>query len=100
VCDIEDDGFVALVSALEQSTSLQIIMLKDNAFGERGFMALAKELSHNQRIAANRLQGVCELSIDQAVIDGGLSKKNTSLLEVRIEISGCANWELGIGHRN
>jgi hypothetical protein len=43
-CDIEDDGFVALMSALEQNTSLQILDLKNNDFGKRGFMALAESL--------------------------------------------------------
>jgi Ran GTPase-activating protein (RanGAP) involved in mRNA processing and transport len=53
-CGIEDDGFVAVVSALEQNTSLQILSLVNNRFGERGYMALADSLP-NQRIAANRL---------------------------------------------
>jgi hypothetical protein len=43
-CGIGDDGFVAMVSALEQNTSLQILNLQDNYFGERGFMALAESL--------------------------------------------------------
>jgi Ran GTPase-activating protein (RanGAP) involved in mRNA processing and transport len=43
-CLIDDDGFVALVSALEQNTSLQILDLRYNDFVERGFMALAESL--------------------------------------------------------
>jgi Ran GTPase-activating protein (RanGAP) involved in mRNA processing and transport len=34
-CGIDDDGFVALVSALEQNASLQILDLNYNNFGER-----------------------------------------------------------------
>jgi Ran GTPase-activating protein (RanGAP) involved in mRNA processing and transport len=43
-CGIDYDGFVALVSALEQNTSLQIVNLQRNRFGERGFLALAESL--------------------------------------------------------
>jgi Ran GTPase-activating protein (RanGAP) involved in mRNA processing and transport len=45
-CGIEDDGFVALVSALEQNTSLQILSLAGNYFSERSFMALAERFPH------------------------------------------------------
>jgi hypothetical protein len=38
------DGFVALVSALKQKTSLQILNVAGNQFGERGYMALSKSL--------------------------------------------------------
>jgi Ran GTPase-activating protein (RanGAP) involved in mRNA processing and transport len=41
---IEDDGLVALVSALEQNISLQILDLESNDFGERGLVALANSL--------------------------------------------------------
>jgi hypothetical protein len=43
-CGLRDDGFVALVSGLEQNTGLQIISLTGhgNDFGERGIMALAE----------------------------------------------------------
>jgi Ran GTPase-activating protein (RanGAP) involved in mRNA processing and transport len=41
-CNIDDDGFVALMSALERITSLQILNMAANHFGERGFTALAE----------------------------------------------------------
>jgi Ran GTPase-activating protein (RanGAP) involved in mRNA processing and transport len=41
---MDDDGLITLASALEQSTSLQILDLQDYNFGERGFMALAESL--------------------------------------------------------
>jgi Ran GTPase-activating protein (RanGAP) involved in mRNA processing and transport len=56
-CDIEDDGIVALVSALEQNTSLQILDLGINVLNERGFVALAESLPNikNCRKYASRL---------------------------------------------
>jgi Ran GTPase-activating protein (RanGAP) involved in mRNA processing and transport len=43
-CGIKDDGFVALVSASEQNTSLQILELHYNLFAKRGYMTLAESL--------------------------------------------------------
>jgi Ran GTPase-activating protein (RanGAP) involved in mRNA processing and transport len=43
-CGIYDDGVVALVSAMERNESLQLLSLKGNHIGERGFLALAESL--------------------------------------------------------
>jgi hypothetical protein len=84
VCHIDDDGFVALVSALEQKTCLQILNVAGNQFGERGFMASAKSLP---KIKGLQLHGECELSIDPAAIAEGLSKEH----QFTIDIAGFAH---------
>jgi Ran GTPase-activating protein (RanGAP) involved in mRNA processing and transport len=43
-CGIYADGGMALVSAMDQNTSLQILDLQRNRFRERGFVALAETL--------------------------------------------------------
>jgi Ran GTPase-activating protein (RanGAP) involved in mRNA processing and transport len=81
-CDKVVDGFVALVSALEQNTSLQILMLEGNAFGERGFVALAESLP--------TIKGLQEIDFSTNAsfhptlplsLEG--FRKNTSLVEVK-----------------
>jgi Ran GTPase-activating protein (RanGAP) involved in mRNA processing and transport len=83
-CGIDDDGFVTLVSALEQNTSLQILDFKYNDFGERGYMSLAESLPH--------IKGLQQINITQGtgfdpttlplLLEG--FRKNTSLVEVNI----------------
>jgi hypothetical protein len=82
-CDLDDDGFVALVSALEQNISLQILNLHGNVFDERGYMALAESLPN--------IEGLQQITI--AASGGSPStlplllegfRKNTSLTEVDI----------------
>jgi Ran GTPase-activating protein (RanGAP) involved in mRNA processing and transport len=87
-CLIEDNGFVALVSALEQNTSLQSLDLKYNHFGERGYMALAKSLPN--------IKGLEQINITQntsfqsntlpLLLEG--FRNNTSLVEVTFGLSG------------
>jgi Ran GTPase-activating protein (RanGAP) involved in mRNA processing and transport len=43
-CGIDDDGFITLVSALEQNTSLLHLDLRSNSVSERAFLALAESL--------------------------------------------------------
>jgi Ran GTPase-activating protein (RanGAP) involved in mRNA processing and transport len=44
-CGIDDDGFVPLISALEQNSSLLVLDLSYNyGFGERAFLALAIDI--------------------------------------------------------
>jgi Ran GTPase-activating protein (RanGAP) involved in mRNA processing and transport len=89
---IDDDGFVTLVSALEQNNSLQILNVAGNQFDERGFSALAKSLPNIKGLqqidfAANgSFQSTLPLLLEGF-------RKNTSLVEVNIFI-----W--GNDHRN
>jgi hypothetical protein len=103
-CGIDDDGFVALVSALEQNTRLQILNLGGNRFGERGFMALAKSLPNIkglQQINFTALAGT--LSTTSPLLFEGF-RKNTSLVEVTIGEGGAPVIFIqeinSLGHRN
>jgi hypothetical protein len=49
-CDISDDGFVALVSALEENETLETVGLKINDFNVRGYLALALSLPNINRL--------------------------------------------------
>jgi Ran GTPase-activating protein (RanGAP) involved in mRNA processing and transport len=81
-CGIRDDGFGALVSALEQNTSLQILDLKNNTFGERGLMALAESLPNIKGLQKINMFDlcVCGPSTELLLMEG--FRKNTSLVEV------------------
>jgi Ran GTPase-activating protein (RanGAP) involved in mRNA processing and transport len=110
-CDIDDDGFVALVSALEQHTSLQILNLQNptsynlqgrNRFGERGFMALAESLPNIKGLQEIHFTANASFQSTLPLLLEGF-RKNTSLVEVNTE--GCAHRELSqelkfLGHRN
>jgi Ran GTPase-activating protein (RanGAP) involved in mRNA processing and transport len=103
-CRIDDDGFVALVSVLEQNTSLQILDLKDNSFGGRGFMALAASLP--------TIKGLQQLHFTAYTIFQSTTlplllegfRKNTSLVKVTIvgsHVTGDFLQEIKfLGHRN
>jgi Ran GTPase-activating protein (RanGAP) involved in mRNA processing and transport len=104
-CGIDDDGFVALVSALQQSTSLQTLSLVGNdEFGERGFMALAESLP--------RIKVLQEINFDVNVTFQSMMpfllegfRKNNSLVKVGIKIAGRAHGEWSqelkcLGQRN
>jgi Ran GTPase-activating protein (RanGAP) involved in mRNA processing and transport len=103
-CGIDDDGFVALVSALVQNTSLQILNLRYNDFGERGYMALAESLP--------KIKGLQQINIST---NGGFPsttlpfllegfRNNTSLVEITINLIGAPRdfrREIKVlGHRN
>jgi hypothetical protein len=107
-CRIGDDDIVALVSDLEQDTSLQILNLKGNRFGERGFMALEESLPNIkglQQIAIAVNAGIQANEAIPMLLEG--FRKNTSLVEVTILIgipgraySGELSQELKfLGHR-
>jgi hypothetical protein len=107
-CGIDDDGFVALVFALEHNTSLQILDLQYNYFGERSFMALAESLP--------TIKGLQEISIAlYETDDSSLEleptlplllegfRKNTSLVKVAIEGYTLGEWSRELkflGRRN
>jgi hypothetical protein len=65
VASVDDDGFVALVSALEQNTSLQILNLHGNVFDERGG---GRESAEHQRLQHlySGFQSVLALLLDVA----------------------------------
>jgi Ran GTPase-activating protein (RanGAP) involved in mRNA processing and transport len=104
LCGIDDDGFVALVSALEQNTSLQILELPYNHFTERGYMALAESLPN--------IKGLQQINI--AAYGGFPSttlpfllegfRKNTSLVEVTMNANDAPRdfrqEIIALGHRN
>jgi Ran GTPase-activating protein (RanGAP) involved in mRNA processing and transport len=105
-CRIDDDGFVALVSALEQNTSLQILNLQYNPFAERGYMALAESLPKIkglQQINFTAHGGeVFPSTILPFLLEG--FRKNTSLVKVNMLASGAPVEFLQeinfLGHRN
>jgi hypothetical protein len=101
-CGIHDDGFVALVSALEKNTSLQILDLYP--FQERGYMALVESLP--------KIKGLQQINITayasfqpttlQLLLEG--FRKNTSMVEVTIDASDAPGEfrqeSKFLGHRN
>jgi Ran GTPase-activating protein (RanGAP) involved in mRNA processing and transport len=100
-CRIEDDGCVALVSALEQNTSLQILDFEDNAFGARGFMALAESLPNIKRLQEIGLTSNASFQSTMPLLMEGF-RKNTSLVVVEVHHSyGERSRELQfLGKRN
>jgi Ran GTPase-activating protein (RanGAP) involved in mRNA processing and transport len=103
-CGIEDDGFVAVVSALEQNTSLQILDLKNNDFGERGFMAFAESLPNIKGLQDIGFKAHASFQSTLPLLLEGF-RTNTSLVEVNYEIDGCENTEWSqelhfLGQRN
>jgi Leucine-rich repeat (LRR) protein len=105
-CGIEDNGCVALVSALEQNSSLQILDLKYNDFGERGFMALAESLPNIKGLQQIDFTVTVNASFQSTMpllLEG--FRRNTSLVKVHIDDIGCENMEWSqelqfLGQRN
>jgi Ran GTPase-activating protein (RanGAP) involved in mRNA processing and transport len=101
-CFIEDDGFVALVSALEQNTSLQILNLKRTDFGTRAFMALAESLPNMKGLQQITFEPNASFQSALPLLLDGF-RKNTSLVEVNIGWCDSGEWsqELKVlGQRN
>jgi Ran GTPase-activating protein (RanGAP) involved in mRNA processing and transport len=92
-CGIEDDGCVALMSALEQNTSLQILDLKGNAFSERGFMALVESLPNIKGLQQIDFTANASFQSTMPLLLMEGFRKNTSLVEVRIKIDVSENME-------
>jgi Ran GTPase-activating protein (RanGAP) involved in mRNA processing and transport len=90
-CDVGNDGFVALMSALEQNTSLLQLDLRDNhaiseQISERAFLALADslpEIKVLQRFGFNWCPGLA--SAIPLLMEG--LRKNTSLF--RFHVTDC-----------
>jgi Ran GTPase-activating protein (RanGAP) involved in mRNA processing and transport len=103
-CGIEDDGLLSLGLALKQNTSLQVLALKNNHFGERGVFALAKSLPNIKGLQKINLMGNKDFQTNLPLLLESF-RKNTSLVEVNIDIDGCAHREWSrelkyLGHRN
>ena len=103
-CSIGDDGMVALVSALEQNTSLQILDLFDNEFGERGLVALAGSLPNIRGLQEIGFDANANFQSTLPLLMEGF-RKNTSLVKVNINLYRCepGEWsqELNfLGQRN
>jgi Ran GTPase-activating protein (RanGAP) involved in mRNA processing and transport len=93
-CRIGDDGFMALVSALQQNTSLLHLDLRGNReFSERALLALAEslpEIKVLQRVSIDSDFDWCTGLVSPSVMPlllAGL-RKNTSLF--RFHVAGCA----------
>jgi Ran GTPase-activating protein (RanGAP) involved in mRNA processing and transport len=83
-CNVDNDGFVALVSALEQNTSLQILNLQGHHYGERGCLALAESLPNIKVLQQiNFRVNMGPQSITLPLLLEGF-RNNTSLMKVTI----------------
>jgi Ran GTPase-activating protein (RanGAP) involved in mRNA processing and transport len=100
---VDDDGFVALVFALKQNTSLQILDLEENHSGERGLMALAESLPNIkglQQIKMFDVTAVCPSTM-LLLMEG--FRKNTSLVKVESHYWWLREWSKELrflGQRN
>jgi hypothetical protein len=91
-CDIGDDGFSELFSALEQNTSLLHLDLSDNhgfspGFSERIFLALAESLPEIKVLQRFDFCWCAGLASAMPLLLAGLHK-NTSLF--RVHVANCA----------
>jgi Ran GTPase-activating protein (RanGAP) involved in mRNA processing and transport len=87
---IADDGFIALVSALKQNTSLLKLDLRSFSypgFSERAFLALAESLPEIKMLERADLTWCTGLASAMPLLVAGL-RKNTSLFH--IHVSNCA----------
>jgi Ran GTPase-activating protein (RanGAP) involved in mRNA processing and transport len=85
---IGDDGFIALVSALEQNTSLlHLDLLRyDDDISERAFLALAESLPEIKMLQQVNFRWCTGLASAMPLLLAGL-RKNTSLF--RFYVTGC-----------
>jgi Ran GTPase-activating protein (RanGAP) involved in mRNA processing and transport len=86
-CGIGDDGFIALVSALEKNTSLLQLDLRSIYFGERAFLALAESLPEIKVLQRVDFRWCPGLASAMPLLLEGL-RKNTSLF--RFHVIDCA----------
>jgi Ran GTPase-activating protein (RanGAP) involved in mRNA processing and transport len=82
-CRISDDGLVALMSALEESETLEFLDLEDNAFSVQGYVALASSLPNIKGLRQIDFSWTAsDSSVMSAMLEG--FRENTSLHEVNI----------------
>jgi hypothetical protein len=102
-CGIRDDGFVALVSALEHNTTLRILDLDFNHFGERGFMALAESLPNIKGLQHLNFAPSAGFQSTLPLLMEGF-RKNTSLVNMDDDDRGvhgdCLRELIFLGYRN
>jgi Ran GTPase-activating protein (RanGAP) involved in mRNA processing and transport len=91
-CGIDDDGFVALVYALEQDTSLQILHLGGNSVGERGFIGLAESLPNMKGLQQIKMPFANESFRSTLPLQLEGFRKNTRLVGVEIQRSHYGEW--------
>jgi hypothetical protein len=92
LCGIGNDGFVALVSALEQNTSLLQLDLSYNCrVSERAFLALAESLPQIEVLQRVDLSWCSGLLSAMPLLLAGL-RKNTSLF--RFHVANCAPFSV------
>jgi Ran GTPase-activating protein (RanGAP) involved in mRNA processing and transport len=91
-CDIDNDGFTTLVSALEQNISLLQLDLRHSIgldLSERALLALAESLPEIKVLQQVDLRWCTGLASAMPLLLAGL-RKNTSLF--RFHVAGCAPW--------
>jgi hypothetical protein len=86
-CDVGNDGFIAMVSALEQNASLLYLNLCYIGLSERAFLALAESLPKIKALQRVDLTWCTGLASAMPLLLVGL-RKNTSLF--RFHVAGCA----------
>jgi Ran GTPase-activating protein (RanGAP) involved in mRNA processing and transport len=90
-CEISDDGFVALVSALEENETLETIVLNDNDFSVRGYLSLASSLPNIKGLRKMKFSWTtCDPSAMPALLEG--FRKNISLHKVNIARCEPGKW--------
>jgi hypothetical protein len=86
-CDVGDDGFIALVSALDKNTSLLHLDLcharGGNYFSERAFLALAESLPEIKVLQQIEFRWCTDLASAMPLLLAGL-RKNTSLYLIQV----------------
>jgi Ran GTPase-activating protein (RanGAP) involved in mRNA processing and transport len=87
-CGISDEGFIAMISALEQNNSLLHLDLRHPpGFSERAFLALAESLPEIKVLQRFDFSWCTGLVSAMPLLLAGL-RKNTSLF--RFHVTGCA----------
>jgi hypothetical protein len=83
-CGISDDGFIALILALKQNTSLlHLDLLHDYGVSERTFLVLAENLPEIQVLQRVDLRWCTDLGSNMPLLLAGL-RKNTSLFRFHV----------------
>jgi Ran GTPase-activating protein (RanGAP) involved in mRNA processing and transport len=91
-CDIGEDGFIALVSALQQNNSLlQLDLYHDYSLIERAFLVLAECLTDIKVLQGLTLRWCPELASAMPLLLAGL-RTNKSLF--RIHVGNCALYSV------
>jgi hypothetical protein len=85
-CGIDDDGFIALMSALEQNTSLlQLDLRQAHGLSERAFLALAESLPEIKVLQRVDFRWCRGLASAMPLLLSGL-RTNTSLFRLHVAI--------------